>query len=135
MKKLAIAAVVVWALTAVASFAAANETYLRFKIDNPEELTKLTRIISIDNVEQGYVYAYACNESEMEAFKAMNYTYEVLPRPSTLEDHRMAQSKAEIKAWDSYPTYEDYVDMMYQFETDYPAICDVFSIGQTVEGR
>jgi len=38
-------------------------------------------------------------------------------------------------AWDQYLTYTDYVARMYQFATDYPDICQVFSIGQTVEGR
>jgi predicted deacylase len=37
--------------------------------------------------------------------------------------------------WDYYPTYDAYVAMMYQFATDYPDICQVFSIGTTVEGR
>jgi PKD repeat protein len=41
----------------------------------------------------------------------------------------------QINEWDFYPTYEAYVDMMYQFGTDYPELCEVFSIGQSINGR
>jgi hypothetical protein len=37
--------------------------------------------------------------------------------------------------WDFYPSYEEYIDIMNQFATDYPSLCEVVSIGQSVEGR
>jgi len=37
--------------------------------------------------------------------------------------------------WDYYPTYEAYLEMMYQFEEDYPDICKIISIGQSIEER
>ena len=37
--------------------------------------------------------------------------------------------------WDFYPTYEAYLDLLNQFEQNYPDLCDVFSIGTTVQGR
>ena len=41
----------------------------------------------------------------------------------------------EINEWDFYPTYEAYIDLMNQFEQNYPDLCKVFSIGTTVQGR
>jgi hypothetical protein len=41
----------------------------------------------------------------------------------------------EIENWDFYPTYDAYVQIMTQFEQSYPALCEVFSIGNSEEGR
>ncbi len=122
------------AIAAFFSVAIAGETYFKFNIDSRDELRKLTHIISIDNVDGNEVHAYA-NERELDEFKSLGYTYEVLPHPGTLIQPRMATDKRGMDTWDSYPTYEAYVAMMYQFETDYPLICDVQTIGYTVQGR
>jgi len=112
----------------------AGETYFRFKVEDRKELDKLTRVISIDNVKDGVVHAYA-NERELAEFEALGYTYQVLPAPSSLIPAEMSTSRADLKDWDVYPTYTDYVDQMYQFAIDYPDICRVVNIGNTVEGR
>lgn len=37
--------------------------------------------------------------------------------------------------WDKYPTYDEYLTMMSQFETDYPNVCTIVEYGQSVNGR
>lgn len=37
--------------------------------------------------------------------------------------------------WDTYPTYDEYLDMMSKFETDYPNLCKIVEFGQSVDGR
>lgn len=39
------------------------------------------------------------------------------------------------KAWDFYPSYEAYDSIMHQFESDFPVICEMHSIGQLPSGR
>ena len=121
-------------LLAAFSIATAGETYFKFRISSPEELSKLTRTISIDNVKGGDVFAYA-NERELLEFENLGYSYEVLPRPSTLIQPKMATTRDGMKDWDSYPSYDTYVSMMYEFETNYPGLCEIISLGYTVEGR
>ena len=111
-----------------------SEVYFKFSVSSPEELKKVTRVISIDNVIDLEVFAYA-NKDEFLEFLKLGYDYEILPNPSTLITPKMATSKDEMKEWDSYPTYETYVDMIFQFETDYPDLCVVQTIGMSVEGR
>jgi hypothetical protein len=41
----------------------------------------------------------------------------------------------DIQEWDFYPTYDAYIDMMNQFASDYPSLCQVFSIGTSIQGR
>jgi hypothetical protein len=113
---------------------AAKETYFRFEAEDPKLINQLSRVISIDRVDQTTVWAYA-NDDQLSEFESYGIRYEVLPAPSTLIVPRMSDSKAGMKDWDSYPTYDAYVSMMYQFETDYPNLCRVYNIGYTVEGR
>jgi len=132
MKKLVIVLLVVGLFSTIA---AANETYFKFKINSKTELDKLTRVISIDNVQDNWVWAYA-NDSELAEFRSLGYSYKALKHPGTLLPNvKMSTSVEKAKDWDSYPTYEAYVDMMYQFATDYPDLCEVYSIGSSVEGR
>ncbi len=113
-----------------------GEVCFTFKVETPKELAILTQVISIDGVDGNTVFAYA-GEKEFEQFMELGYDYKLKPHPNENFDPVMA-SFEQIQsgdAWDYYPTYEAYVAMMYQFETDYPDLCDVFSIGTSVNGR
>ncbi len=113
-----------------------GEAYFRFDNNNPKIIPQLSKTISIDNVTESTVFAYA-NKKEFSKFLEYGIDYEFLTPPSMLHKPLM-KSSVDLKSindWDFYPTYEAYVDMMYQFEADYPDICDVFSIGETNDGR
>ncbi|MBD3169494.1 MAG: T9SS type A sorting domain-containing protein [candidate division Zixibacteria bacterium] len=111
-----------------------NEYYFKFELADRAELDRISHVISIDDVRDGTVYAYA-NDRELAEFKKLGYSCEILPHPGKLIQPRMTDSVDEILEWDSYPTYDAYVSMMYQFEADYPALCSVENIGNSVEGR
>jgi PKD repeat protein len=114
-----------------------GEIYFKFRIDDRTSLEILTRIVSIDQFENGVCFAYA-NEQELEEFKKLGIEFEILPHPgSLLKDPKMLTSIEDkgLLAWDFYPTYSVYVEMMYQFAANYPDLCQVFSIGTTVQGR
>ena len=114
-----------------------GEVYFTFSIQANTDIEALSRMISIDDISNDMqVYAYA-NKKEFTEFLTQSYDYKILQHPGTLIRPRMLDD-VNIKAidsWDFYPTYDAYVDMMYQFEADFPDICDVFSIGNTYEGR
>lgn len=112
-----------------------SEVYFKFEITDRSELDNLTNIISIDNVvNRKTVYAYA-NINEFEEFLKLNYQYEILPNPSSLIVPDMSSSIEDITAWDVYPTYDAYVNLMYQFQNNYPQICKIIDAGNTVQGR
>ncbi len=110
-----------------------GEVYFRFQLfaDKParEQLDKLTRIISIDRVDGLTVTAYA-NQKEFNGFLKFQFDYEVLTPPSMLREPFMLDGRPAggRETWDFYPTYQGYVDIMDQFETDYPDLCEVVSI-------
>lgn len=134
MKKLAcLGLLILFCFSALIS-ARPVEHYFKFDISDRKELSTITKYISIDNVKGLTVYAYA-TDRQLEKFNTLGYTYEILPHPGTLIDPKMSTDKADVKEWDVYPTYDAYVSMMYQFETDYPGLCEIVDIGGTIEGR
>jgi hypothetical protein len=115
-----------------------GEQYFSFQSANHEAIRELSRIISIDKVEKtGKVYAYA-NKKEFSRFLDFKISFAILPHPGDFSGFLNMKSLVDVRnidAWDFYPTYEAYVDMMYQFASDYPSLCQVVSIGTTVQGR
>ena len=119
-------------------FESTGEHYFSFSVADNMKINELSRIISIDKVDlSGKVYAYA-NRKEFSRFVDYNIDYEILRHPGDFEGELNMKSDInirEIREWDFYPTYDAYVDMMYQFEDQYPTLCQVVSIGNTPEGR
>jgi len=113
------------------------EIYFSFQATSIDEVNELSRIVSIDKVNSDYqVFAYA-NKKDFTAFLKQEIEFNILQHPGTLIQPRMLDQVdiKNIDAWDFYPTYDAYVDMMYQFEANYPDLCDVYSIGTTNNGR
>jgi hypothetical protein len=115
-----------------------GEQYFSVQSLNQFTVSELSRIVSIDKVDKtGNLFAYA-NRKEFSRFLDLNLPYEILPHPGDYSGFLNMKSAVDIKnieEWDFYPTYDAYVDMMYQFATDYPELCQVFSIGTSIDGR
>lgn len=118
-------------------FSDRGEVYFKFENPGQKQLMDLTKLISIDELNEfDEIFAYA-NKKEFDSFLELGIEFNVLTAPGLLHQVKMKNqvNLKETNDWDYYPTYEAYVDIMYQFETNYPNICDVFSIGLTNEGR
>ena len=110
------------------------EIYFSFKIQSNDILEILINIISIDNIKGKEVYAYA-NENEYNEFLSFNIEHKVLTKPGELFIPEMSDGIEEITEWDTYPTYEGYVSLMNQFSANYPSICQIINVGNSVQGR
>jgi murein tripeptide amidase MpaA len=111
-----------------------NQYYFRFNISSRSEISLLTNVVSIDNVQGNTVWAYA-NDSEWEAFQRLGYTAELLPAPSSLLAPVMRSAGETSRLWDTYPTYEAYVAQMNAFAANYPNLCQIVDAGTTMGGR
>lgn len=114
-----------------------NEYYFRFVEANKSIINStLTNIISIDRVKHDTICAYA-NESEFKTFSQLGYKYTLLPKPSLANTKTltMATTVAQMATWDKYPTYSVYRAMMKKYESDYPSLCKLDSIGTTPNGH
>ncbi len=111
------------------------EAYFSIEANTPKMIIPLLNMISVDEIADDKVFAYA-NKGEFERFLALGYNYELLPSPGELLlNPPMYDGSKGVYNWDEYPTYDEYINMMNQFATDHPDICQVFSIGQSVDGR
>lgn len=110
-----------------------NEYYFKFEITDKSELDTITQIISIDNVMGLEVFAYA-NQQELDEFQKMDYKIEFLQKDVS-KSIAMATTVAEMSSWNRYPTYSVYRQLLKNFESNYPSICKLDSIGTTKNGR
>ncbi|NLA25255.1 MAG: hypothetical protein GX879_09850, partial [Bacteroidales bacterium] len=106
-----------------------GEVYFSFKKPNHLDLKQLSKLLSVDDVKENIVFAYA-NAHEFQEFSKLNIEY------SLVEEYynksravNMASSIADMQNWDKYPTYQLYVEMMHKFAQDYPNYCRVDTIG------
>ncbi|MFQ5453386.1 MAG: M14 family zinc carboxypeptidase [Candidatus Zixiibacteriota bacterium] len=134
MKKRTLSILIALFLLIGASSAFSTEYYFKFNITNHKELVNLTKIISISNVVDNEVYAYA-NDKQLDEFQQLGYDLTILPHPGILIELEMATGLKDLGNWDTYPTYDQYDSMMYQFASDYPSLCRIEDIGSTVQGR
>jgi len=113
---------------------AVEEMYIQFEIESVSELEALTRVIAIDQVIDGSTVIANVIPSELVHLRALGYTdYTILPnygKPVT--PPRMS---ATLREWDSYPTYDAYLEMMQQFAIDYPELCLLDTLGYSTQGR
>ena len=112
-----------------------GEVYFKFSINDFNELKNITSIISIDNVKGKDVFAYA-NQKGYDTFMKYGYNIEVLKHPGEVGKVDMSSDFLEkTKGWNTYPTYEAYVQMMYAFQESYGSLCQIVDAGNTVNGR
>ncbi len=111
-----------------------NEYYFRFMLKDPARLQELGSMVSIDAIKGHYVYAYA-NADQWAAFQDTGIATQLLPHPGLNPEAKMATSPGQMRTWDSYPSYETYISMMYAFAQNYPQLCRIVDAGTTVGGR
>lgn len=115
-----------------------HELILKFQITDKEQFREMAPRFSIDKVDGDEAVMYA-NKREFEDFLSLNIPYEVVEK-TVLSEEEMNMMTVEMiqknrSDWNFYPTYEAYVEMMYQFETDYPELCETLNFGTTTNGR
>jgi len=117
-------------------FRGRSEVYFSFRISSAKDIHDLTKIVSIDRVDGLNVYAYA-NRKEFPVFLQTGLPYQLLTYPGSQSRVQMRGkvNLREITDWDFYPTYDAYVDLMHQFQNDYPALCKLVEIGTLSSGR
>ena len=134
IKRLTLYCLTISILLGTVALAQDEEIYFKFQIEYRNEISRLTKLISIDNVKGDTVYAYA-NRNQMAAFEKLAYSYIKLPHPGTLIVPEMSATKDAMGTWDTYPTYGAYVSMMNQFAADHPGLCVVVDAGLTPQGK
>ncbi len=112
-----------------------GEVYFRF---SPQTATvmaqELSGKISVDDIRNGYVYAYA-SPREFDEFYSLGIPFEVLTPPSLLHKLKNDNTAFSLDELNSYPSYQEYLDIMYGFASSYPGICRLDTIGFSILNR
>jgi hypothetical protein len=113
-----------------------TEVYFFFRIASRSEVNEITRQISIDNVRNDTVWAYA-NIEEFLRFSKNGYDITLLPSPGDAPGVMMRDNiqLSTLTTWNFYPTYPAYESLMADFQTNYPEICQVTTIATLPSGR
>lgn len=121
-----------------------GELTFTFQVENDGDVEQYTRNLSLVNYNPATktVKAWA-NEKQFRRFQDLNITFQVPMSEnkvdeSVIYDVRPLASRSSMSTLSfpvsSYPTYAEYAQQMQDFEDDYPALVDMFSIGSTGQG-
>jgi len=111
-----------------------KEAYVELQVSSTKEIQQINNIISTDIIDENHIAVYV-TKNNLQKFLDLNSEYQILTPPSKRLNYKMYDGSKGVYEWDSYPTYDEYIAIMEQFAVDYPDICEVFSIGESVEGR
>ncbi len=113
-----------------------DEIYFSFQVTGHAEISRIGRMISIDNVEGNRVTAYA-TVKQFLSFRKLGYDITLLPPPGSGPGAEMWDpfTDGPLTTWNYYPTYPGYETLMAQFQTSYPALCNVDTLATLASGR
>lgn len=95
----------------------------------------LSKIISIDKISGDTIYAYASKKEFDQLVNSGSHLFTSLQHPGDLINPAMSDDPREVLAWDYYPSYSAYEEIMQQFATSYPNLCKIYNIGTLPSGR
>ncbi|MBR4468411.1 MAG: carboxypeptidase regulatory-like domain-containing protein [Bacteroidales bacterium] len=114
-----------------------GEYYFTLSVDDPAQIHELSRICSVDGTDGRNVVAYA-NQQEYDKLIALGFQPELQTPPCMLHDAVMWDgSNRSSYAWDSYPTYDAYQNMMEAFPEQALSdrSCTLLDLGTLNSGR
>lgn len=117
-----------------------GEVYFRIPVSviqsNRSLFQNLNSFLSIDRIDKDYIYAYA-NSKGFSKFLKLGIKYQLLKPPSMLLSSEILKPVPlkDTQTWDYYPSYNQYLSIMSQFQTSYPQLCKLVDIGSSVDGR
>lgn len=110
------------------------EAYLKINVQDKQEILTHLHLLDVDQFDEEGLWIYV-NNHNLDKFESLDLDFQILARPSQLFQPKMYHGDKNTYEWDSYPTYDTYIALMEEFAANYPEICEVFSIGNSEEGR
>ena len=98
-----------------------------------KEADYLSRNLSVASVKDKRIHIILSRRTA-EWFIAQHYDYEIIER----DDSKGIDNSSDINEameWETYPTYIQYDSIMQKFADDYPSLCDLDTIGTSINGK
>jgi len=110
-----------------------GQVEVTFEYPGFNELTEIGKFISVSNIKDNLVHCVLSGK-DISTFLAFNLNYKIVSRTES-KAVESALSVEEAMNWDLYPTYPQYDTIIHKLADDYPFLCRVDTIGQSIEGR
>lgn len=118
-----------------------NELYFSFNAQK-ETVKQLAKFLSIDDVKainqsKKYTVTAYANPKTFAKFKTYNISYQAHTHPGIMpiEPKMHNIHNKDNYNYTTYPTYDIYINLMNEFATQYPDICKLVDLGESVDGR
>lgn len=111
-----------------------GEFFFYFDCEDTAVLQELNEVLWVDKIVGSRIYAYA-TPSAFQTFLTYNLIFS--PVESYYDMSKaltMATTTAQMASWDRYPTHAVYLQMLDDFATNYPNLCQVETIGYSENG-
>jgi len=110
-----------------------GQAEVSFQYPGYSELGDIARLVPVSSVKDGMVYC-VLSASDISAFLTLGLSYKIIERDDD-KAVESAMSAEEAMNWDLYPTYGQYDTIVHKLAADYPSLCRVDTIGESIEGR
>ncbi|MBN1387725.1 MAG: T9SS type A sorting domain-containing protein [Bacteroidales bacterium] len=110
-----------------------GQVEVTFEYPGFSELTEIGKFISVSNLEGNLVHC-VLSERDISTFLAFNLSYKIITRKEA-KAVESALTVEEAMNWDLYPTYPQYDTIIHKLAADYPLLCRVDTIGESIQGR
>ena len=110
-----------------------GQAEIKFKYTGRDQLNAIPENISVTRVKDNYAWS-KISAFDLDDMSAFPFPYEVIER----SDSKAVQSALSVEDamnWDKYPSYQQYDTIVHRLADDYPALCRLEVIGQSVNGR
>jgi hypothetical protein len=110
-----------------------GQAEIRFSFKSLDELSLIPGSISVTRVKDNNAWAKV-SAFALEDMSSFPYPYEVIENQFS-KAVQSALSVGEAMNWDRYPSYQQYDTIVHKLAEDYPGLCRLEVIGESVEGR
>ncbi len=109
--------------------------YVKIKNSPSININQIRQEYNMYNSDNKWIYVKV-DEAGLVKLQHSEYVFKAMPNPGFADKAlTMATSISEMSSWDRYPTFDVYNQMMLNFQTDFPQICKIDTIGFSEEGR
>ena len=98
-----------------------------------QDLMQFPKSLSVTSVKNGRIYINLSPRT-LGWFLGQKFNYTIIPSEGT-KGIAVSESTQQAMNWQSYPTYRQYLEIMKSFADNYPSICRLDTIGNSVRGQ
>ena len=110
-----------------------GQAQIRFKNPGKKELAVISGKISVYSANRDYAWA-VISEAMLDYMSAFPYKYSLVKKYAS-KAVLSALSVEEAMNWTSYPTWPQYDSIMHKLASDFPSICLIDTIGESINGK